>query len=224
MSAEGNDQRTAAARHPLEVESVPFTGGCACGAIRYECSTEPLLSFRCHSHECQRVGGSAFTSLMITPGADFELLQGEPKHYASPADCGSPVLAREDHRPLLVLIHAGSMDDPSRFEPAADIFSTRAQPLGPHEPGTPQDPRDAPATGHRAFQNPAGLGSPGRPGHEVRAVPAATSSRPCLSPRRGRRRSRRARPCAAAGPWRRSHHRPCRPPPRSRRPWPPQGR
>ena len=126
-SAEGNDQRTAAARHPLEVESVPFTGGCACGAIRYECSTEPLLSFHCHSHECQRVGGSAFTSLMITPGADFELLQGEPKHYASPADCGSPVLAREDHRPLLVLIHAGSMDDPSRFKPAADIFSTRAQ-------------------------------------------------------------------------------------------------
>ena len=27
---------------------IPFTGGCACGAIRYEISAEPLMTFKCH--------------------------------------------------------------------------------------------------------------------------------------------------------------------------------
>ena len=26
---------------------VPFTGGCVCGAIRYECSAEPIVMFNC---------------------------------------------------------------------------------------------------------------------------------------------------------------------------------
>ncbi len=133
-----------------------FTGGCACGAIRYECSAEPVFSFNCHCLECQRVGGSAFTSLMIVPKADFRLVKGEPKYYASPADsgfflqrgfcpeCGSPVVATEDHRPLLVLVHAGSMDDPSRFEPAADIFAPRAQPWDRMDPELPKIPEMPP--------------------------------------------------------------------------------
>jgi hypothetical protein len=27
---------------------VPFTGGCMCGAIRYECSAEPIVTANCH--------------------------------------------------------------------------------------------------------------------------------------------------------------------------------
>ncbi len=141
-----------------------FTGGCACGAIRYEFTSEPLLSFHCHCYECQRVGGSAFTSLMIIPKADFELLRGEPKFYASPADsgyflnrgfcatCGSPVLATEDHRPLLVLVHAGSMDDPGLFEPAADIFASRAQPWDHMDPELPKIPEMPPLPDTELFR------------------------------------------------------------------------
>ena len=25
-----------------------FSGGCACGAIRYECTAEPAMMFKCH--------------------------------------------------------------------------------------------------------------------------------------------------------------------------------
>jgi hypothetical protein len=141
-----------------------FAGGCACGAIRYECSAEPVFSVNCHCLECQRVGGSAFTSLMIVPKADFRLVKGGPKYYESPADsgfflqrgfcpeCGSPVVATEDHRPLLVLVHAGSMDDPSRFEPAADIFASRAQPWDHMDPELPKIPEMPPLPDTELFR------------------------------------------------------------------------
>ena len=35
---------------------IPFTGGCACGAIRYECTVEPTSMFKCHCRDCQRDG------------------------------------------------------------------------------------------------------------------------------------------------------------------------
>lgn len=35
-----------------------FTGGCACGAIRYEISSEPLFSNHCQCRDCQRKSGT----------------------------------------------------------------------------------------------------------------------------------------------------------------------
>ena len=133
-----------------------FAGGCACGAIRYECSAEPVLSFNCHCRDCQRAGGGAFAPILIVPKAGFELVKGEPRYHASKADsgyslkrgfcpeCGSQVLALGDHRPLIVLIHAGSLEDPSRFESAADIFATHAQPWDRMDPRLPKFPEMPP--------------------------------------------------------------------------------
>ncbi len=39
---------------------IPFTGGCVCGAIRYECSAEPIMMFKCHCRDCQHVTGGGF--------------------------------------------------------------------------------------------------------------------------------------------------------------------
>ena len=62
--------------------SVPFTGGCACGAIRYECSCEPLLCWKCHCRDCQRSSGSAFAVVVIVPATAFKFTKGEPNYYA----------------------------------------------------------------------------------------------------------------------------------------------
>jgi hypothetical protein len=37
-----------------------MTGGCQCGAIRYEIASFPLLLYTCHCTDCQRQTGSAF--------------------------------------------------------------------------------------------------------------------------------------------------------------------
>lgn len=35
-----------------------YTGGCACGAIRYSIAGEPVFSNDCHCRDCQRESGT----------------------------------------------------------------------------------------------------------------------------------------------------------------------
>ena len=37
------------------------TGGCLCGAVRYEVRGEPVHVGRCHCTDCRKESGSAFT-------------------------------------------------------------------------------------------------------------------------------------------------------------------
>ena len=119
-----------------------WNGGCACGAVRYECSAEPILSFNCHCRDCQLASGSAFGSFPVVWADSFRLLAGEPKFYRKMSDtgrpmlrgfcseCGSPLIIRAPYRPKIVFIHAASLDDPSSHKPTTDIFTDSAQPWG----------------------------------------------------------------------------------------------
>ena len=49
----------------------PFSGGCACGAIRYSCAAEPLYMGNCHCRDCQRATGSAYFAAVIVKQSDF---------------------------------------------------------------------------------------------------------------------------------------------------------
>jgi hypothetical protein len=52
---------------------IPFAGGCACGAIRYECTAEPIMALNCHCRDCQRASGTAYASGIFVPAsADAE--------------------------------------------------------------------------------------------------------------------------------------------------------
>ncbi len=119
---------------------IPFTGGCACDAIRYECSAEPVLTASCHCRDCQRASGSAFNTALVVPTSAFRLIQGKPKDYAKQSDsgntlrrafcgaCGSPLFTRNVARPALVGIKAASVDDPSWVRPGVNIWTSSAQP------------------------------------------------------------------------------------------------
>ena len=45
--------------------TIPFTGGCACGAIRYECTAEPIMMLKCHCRDCQHVTGDGFAAAVV---------------------------------------------------------------------------------------------------------------------------------------------------------------
>ena len=81
------------------MSDLPLTGGCLCGAVRFEVS-EPLVSASyCHCTRCQKRTGTAASpqarivpgSLRITAGEDlvraYEPPDGFPKAFCS--GCGS---------------------------------------------------------------------------------------------------------------------------------------
>ena len=51
-----------------------MTGGCQCGAIRYEITSFPLLLYTCNCTDCQRQTGSAFALNMPVRFRDFRIL------------------------------------------------------------------------------------------------------------------------------------------------------
>ena len=104
--------------------STPFTGGCACGAIRYACSAEPMMSLNCHCRDCQRATGSASNTVVGVPAAQVRFTQGSPRYYETSAErgtsvrhgfcptCGSPLVALPSAYPAMMSLHASSLDDP----------------------------------------------------------------------------------------------------------------
>ena len=132
---------------------VPMSGGCACGAVRYECSAAPLASFNCHCRDCQRETGSAFAAIIMVPTAAFRVVRGEPRYFGVKADsgfvtkrafcaeCGSSLFGDPERVPALRTIRVGSLDDPSGFRPARDIYTASAQPWDFMNPDLPKSPQ-----------------------------------------------------------------------------------
>jgi hypothetical protein len=129
---------------------LPLTGGCACGAIRYETTAEPVVMFHCHCRDCQRASGGPFTSFVIVPAEAFRLLQGSVRFHDSPshrggkthrgfcADCGSPILAKTDANPDIVAIRTASLDDASWFNQQMDVWTSDAHPWDQMNPALPK--------------------------------------------------------------------------------------
>ncbi|QRP63509.1 GFA family protein [Rhodanobacter sp. FDAARGOS 1247] len=116
---------------------VPFSGGCACGSIRYACSSEPLAMLNCHCRDCQQSSGAPFASGVVVPRASVDIT-GSPQEYAVSvssgllvtrsfcATCGSPLFTMGEARPDFMSIRFSSLDDTSGFRPALDIWTSSA--------------------------------------------------------------------------------------------------
>jgi hypothetical protein len=129
------------------------SGGCACGAVRYQYSGEPVFSLNCHCRDCQRESGSAFAAVLGVPKRGFEVTRGNPRHFVVVGDsgknttrafcpeCGSALFGIPDSAPDLITIRVGSLDDPSTFRPGMDIFTSRAQPWDYMNPALPKTPK-----------------------------------------------------------------------------------
>ena len=118
---------------------VPFTGGCACGSIRYVCAGAPVAMLNCHCRDCQRSSGAPFASGIIVRTSDVEIT-GAPKTYSVRAgsgslatrsfcsDCGAPLFTRGEAAPEFMSIRFSTLASPSEFQPMLDIWTSSAQP------------------------------------------------------------------------------------------------
>jgi hypothetical protein len=106
-----------------------FTGGCACGSLRYAMSGQPAAQFQCQCRDCQRLGGGGHSSWLIFgdpaevcvtgPAARWSSYSagGVEKRHGFCPTCGSPVFLTFPANPGHTAVLAGSLDDPSRFQP-----------------------------------------------------------------------------------------------------------
>src|SRR5262245_65660107 len=72
-----------------EVEKIHRSGGCQCGAVRYQLAAEPVALYVCHCRECQKQSASAFGISVITPRDGFRLTRGTPKLWSRSTDSGN---------------------------------------------------------------------------------------------------------------------------------------
>jgi len=123
------------ASHPV----LPLTGGCCCGAIRYEIGSFPLLLYTCNCTECQTASGSAFALNMPVATESLRIVQGSPKGWRRPspsgadvtswfcADCGGRLYGERKGRPETMNVRAGTLDDTTWLVPVAHMFLKSAQ-------------------------------------------------------------------------------------------------
>ena len=129
----------------------PFTGGCLCGAVRYEC-TAPLTEiqmFRCHCRSCQRLTGGPYTPVVFFPAHTFRVTRGTLRRHTTfnesggehirsfCADCGSRLTGGEGEGSTGIGVTASSLVDPSWFKPQVEFWVSDAQPWDSIDPAVP---------------------------------------------------------------------------------------
>jgi hypothetical protein len=115
-----------------------YSGGCACGALRYETGAEPVFSNHCQCSDCQKRSGTGHSSYLTFPDKAEVTVSGEAKTWTVRADsgfdkhhafcprCGTPVYLTFDRMPNIFTVHATSLDDPSLFAPTVITYAGSA--------------------------------------------------------------------------------------------------
>ena len=136
----------------------PFTGGCVCGAVRYACDAAPITTLKCHCRDCQRVSGGPHVCAVLVPRNAFRFTQGTPTYYCTPsasggrhqrgfcATCGSRLTGGEnpDQQTDFIGLTVGSLDDPSEFAPAMELWTSDALPWDPPRRDVPRFAQNPP--------------------------------------------------------------------------------
>jgi hypothetical protein len=120
-----------------EMATLHRSGGCRCGAIRYEVKGAPIAGVACHCRDCQYVSGGAENVSMVFHRSGFAVVMGEPKVYKAKTisggssfcgNCGVHIFSQPDSNPGLVAVKVGSLDDRSDFNVQVDIWMKSAPP------------------------------------------------------------------------------------------------
>ncbi|EJN12168.1 hypothetical protein PMI42_04498 [Bradyrhizobium sp. YR681] len=127
----------------------PYTGGCACGAIRYSIQGEPLFSNHCQCRDCQRESGGGHGSYMTFARAGVTVT-GEAKHWDMVGDsgnvktrgfctqCGLPVYLTFAAMPDIFTIRAASLDELARYKPQVVTYAARGHEWDRLDPSLPK--------------------------------------------------------------------------------------
>ncbi|HSY07948.1 MAG TPA: GFA family protein [Steroidobacteraceae bacterium] len=123
-----------------------YTGGCLCGALRYEATGESLACGHCYCVDCRKASGSGFIPFMEFSRSAVRF-SGQALQHRSQAARGTEAVrnscaichglvfggAVEDAKTFN--IYAGSLDEPHAFQPTIAIFTRNRPPWALIPPG-----------------------------------------------------------------------------------------
>lgn len=133
------------------------SGGCQCGAVRYEVDGPTLRLVVCHCNECRKQSASAFGISVFVPRAAVSVTRGTPKFWSRPTDsghvldcafcpdCGSRLWHQRRDPVGHLSVKAGSLDHPVDISQAMHIWTSRKLPGVVLPPGAvcfPQQPEE----------------------------------------------------------------------------------
>ena len=116
-----------------------LSGRCSCGAIRYECDADPIIMMNCHCRDCQQASGSGYAAIVVVPKAAIQIRgqqsyhkvigqSGKATERGFCPNCGSPITVTSERRPDVLGLQAGSLNDPSTYQPMMNVFTSSSQP------------------------------------------------------------------------------------------------
>jgi hypothetical protein len=118
-----------------------LTGGCGCGAVRFELSAPLVSAGYCHCTRCQRRTGTAAAASGSAEPGSFRVVQGEDRLRAwKPeggfekwfcGDCGSALFSRNPEDHSQVGVRLGAIDGDPGVRPAWHQFVAYAAPWEP---------------------------------------------------------------------------------------------
>jgi hypothetical protein len=110
-----------------------LSGGCLCGAVRYETDAEPYGAGLCHCVTCRKASGAPMTAWFSVKAEDLRLTGELRKHRSSDhavrsfcPGCGTQLLFDDARYPDEVDVSIASLDDPDPVRPEKHIW-TRSQ-------------------------------------------------------------------------------------------------
>lgn len=129
-----------------------LSGGCHCGALRFESTAAPMGGGHCQCTDCQKFSGTGHSSHLVLP-RDAVTVTGPVKLYACRADsgntvsrafcpeCGAPAYSLNSSVPDLIFLRPGTLDDPGRFTPQMVVWTDSGQPWDVQDPALKHYPR-----------------------------------------------------------------------------------
>jgi hypothetical protein len=134
---------------------LPLTGGCGCGAARFEVTAPLTGALYCHCTRCQRrTGTAAGATARVQPGSvrivageehirEWRPPDGMPKAFC--VQCGSALFARTPEGEIRG-VRLGAFDRDPGIRPSMHQFVDYAAPWEPlPDDGLPRHPERAPA-------------------------------------------------------------------------------
>lgn len=125
-----------------------ITGGCLCRAVRYEITSSPLITRVCWCRLCQYLGAGSGTVNVCFHAKDVTI-SGALTTYECISDsgnrmrrgfcpkCGTPVTSVAESRPELIILRAGTLDNPEIAQPAVTIWTNSAPRWACFDPDLP---------------------------------------------------------------------------------------